>query len=128
MNVTIEHIGIYAKDLESSREYYEKYFGAVSNSRYENPRGFSSYFLTFESGARLEIMHHISLENRTCKEMESGLSHVAFSVGSREAVCELTERIAADGYEIFKPVRETGDGYFESCVSDPDGNRVEITV
>lgn len=66
MKVTIEHLGIYSKDLERSREYYEKYFGAVSNSKYVNPTGFSSYFLTFESGARLEIMHHINLEHRTC--------------------------------------------------------------
>ena len=128
MKVTIEHLGIYSKDLERSIEYYEKYFGAVSNSKYVNPTGFSSYFLTFESGARLEIMHHINLEHRTCREMESGLSHIAFSLGSKEAVIELTEKISADGYEIFKPLRETGDGYFESCVADPDGNRVEITV
>ena len=127
MNTYITHIAVYAKDLEKSKEYYTKYFDGISNEKYTNTKGFSSYFITFSSGARFEIMAHTELEDREPKDKVNGWSHVAFSVGSKENVLKLTERIVADGYQLYSPPRETGDGYFESCVADPDGNRVEIT-
>lgn len=127
MSVHITHFAVYAQNLEKSKEYYVQYFHGSSNQKYENTKGFSSYFISFDSGARLEIMSHTDLEKRTQKDKESGWSHIAFSVGSKEAVIELTNRIVADGYALLSPSRVTGDGYFESCVSDPDGNRVEIT-
>ena len=127
MKISIEHIAIYTSELERSKAFYKKYFNAESNEKYQNKSGFSSYFLTFSSGARLEIMSHTELAEREVLDKVSGLSHFAFSVGSRGAVLELTEKIVSDGYRLLSPPRETGDGYFESCVADPDGNRVEIT-
>lgn len=123
----ITHIAVYSKDLEKSKEFYTKYFNGTSNNKYENSEGFSSYFVTYNSGANLEIMSHVLLEEREPKDKVNGWSHVAFSVGTAEKVVELTERIVSDGFELLSPPRRTGDGYFESCVSDPDGNRVEIT-
>lgn len=128
MNVKITHIGVYVSDLEKARDYYIKYFGGISNEKYTNAKGFQSYFLTFENEARLELMTHVNLEIRTALEKASGLHHLAFSVGSVEAVNQLTGQIVADGYELYSPPRKTGDGYYESCVSDTEGNRVEITV
>jgi lactoylglutathione lyase len=32
-----------------------------------------------------------------------------------------------DGYKCVSDPRRTGDGYFESVVLDPEGNRVEIS-
>ncbi|MDR2532845.1 MAG: VOC family protein [Oscillospiraceae bacterium] len=127
MKVSIEHIAIYTTNLERSRAFFQKYFNAESNSKYENKKGFSSYFLTFSSGARIEIMSHIELTEREVLDKVNGISHIAFSVGSKEAVLTLTERIVNDGYKLLSPPRATGDGYFESCVADPDGNRIEIT-
>ncbi len=127
MNIKITHVAVYTTDLERSRDYYVKYFGGKSNSMYKNTKGFSSYFLTFEGGANLEIMHHTELEQRSVMDKVNGWSHIAFSVGDSETVRNLTERIVSDGYELYSPPRVTGDGYFESCVADPDGNRVEIT-
>lgn len=127
MKIKIAHVAVYATDIEKSKEYYLKYFGGKSSSIYKNEKGFSSYFIAFEGGASLEIMHHTDLERRPVLEKTNGWSHIAFSVGDREAVRRLTDKIASDGYEIYSLPRETGDGYFESCVSDPDGNRVEIT-
>lgn len=127
MRTTITHIAVYATDLEKSRDYYIRYFGGKSNTIYKNSKGFSSYFISFESGARLEIMHHTDLMKRDVSDKVNGWSHIAFSVGSREMVLELTRQITEDGYQLYSPPRETGDGYFESCVADPDGNRVEIT-
>ena len=127
MKISIEHIAVYTKDLERLKSFYQKHFNAESNEKYQNKSGFSSYFLAFSSGARLEIMSHTELVEREVLDKESGLSHLAFSVGDRDTVIKLTEKIVNDGYELLSPPRETGDGYFESCVADPDGNRVEIT-
>ena len=58
----------------------------------------------------------------------SGYAHVAVSVGEMQDVVDLTNRLRKDGFEIVSGPRYTGDGYFESAVLDPDGNRVEITI
>jgi lactoylglutathione lyase len=57
-----------------------------------------------------------------------GLAHFALSVGSERRVDELTQRLAHDGYPVLDGPRRTGDGYYESVVLDPDGNRVEIAA
>ena len=127
MKANITHVALYARDMEKSRDYYTKYFGGISNEKYQNTKGFSSYFITFDSGARLEIMNHLEQEEQPVKDKVTGLSHLAFTVGSKGAVMQLTEQIINAGYKMYSPPRMTGDGYFESCVSDPDGNRIEIS-
>lgn len=123
----IEHIALYVSDLERAREFFEKYFKAVSNDLYHNPKTrFSSYFLSFEDGARLEIMHRPDVSEKNA-EPGLGFAHIAFSVGSRENVNSLTERLRADGFRIISEPRVTGDGYYESCIADFDGNIIEIT-
>ena len=125
----IEHIALYVSDLERARDFYERYFNGRAGEMYLNPKtGFRSYFLSFEDGSRLELMTRpeVSYADRT--EFQKGYAHIAFSVGSREAVNNLTERLSADGFIIVSAPRVTGDGYYESCVTDCDGNRVEITV
>ncbi|WP_407506178.1 VOC family protein [Vibrio parahaemolyticus] len=115
----IEHIAIWTERLEELKAFYEKYFNAVSNDKYHNPtKQFSSYFLSFESGVRLELM---SME-------VTGLAHFAFALGSELAVDQLTKTLVDDGYQWIDGPRYTGDGYYESCVLDPDGNRIELTV
>jgi lactoylglutathione lyase len=127
MDILITHIAVYATDLEKTKKFYMKYFNGTCNKKYVNSEGFSSYFISFNSGARLEIMAHELLECRELKDKVNGWSHIAFSVGNKKSVIELTEKIVSDGYKLLSPPSETGDGYFESCVSDTDGNRVEIT-
>ena len=119
------HAALYTSDIEKSKEYYVTYFDGKSNEIYKNAKGFSSYFITFEQGARLEIMNQD--EYNTKEEKGMGYHHIAFSVGTKENVINLTKQIVEDGYLLVSPPRTTGDGYFESCVEDPDGNRVEIT-
>lgn len=128
MHISIEHVAIYATDLEKTKDFYIKYFDGVSSTKYENKNGFSSYFITFASGARLEVMAHKNLSIRKIEDKVNGLSHIAFSVGSKENVLALTHKLTTDGYTLLSAPRETGDGYFESCIADPDGNRVEITI
>lgn len=125
----IEHIAMYVNDLEKARDFFVKYFNAVSNDGYHNKTtDFRSYFLTFEDGARLEIMTRPGMEDREKTEKRTGYIHIAFSVGSKEAVDELTAKLKEDGYPAISGPRTTGDGYYESCILGPEGNQIEITV
>lgn len=126
--VKIDHIAIWADDLELLREFYEKYFGFASGDKYENPKkNFSSYFLSLGDGVRIELMAGGPVKSAG-GESAAGLAHFAISAGGRENVDVLTERLRRDGYRILCEPRTTGDGYYESAVSDPEGNRVEITA
>ncbi|NGY70101.1 glyoxalase/bleomycin resistance/extradiol dioxygenase family protein [Bacillus megaterium] len=124
----IEHVAIWVRDLENMREFYKTYFKGKSNQRYHNKeKGFESYFLSFESGTRLEIMRRIGINEKTLAET-LGWTHIAFSLGSKEAVDELTTKLTTDGYKLVNGPRTTGDGYYESVIEDPEGNLIELTV
>lgn len=125
----IEHIAIWTHQLEALKTFYETYFAAHANQKYTNPNThFESYFLTFDAGPRLEIMQRPDIEDTEATEQKVEYAHLAFSVGSSEEVDRLTQRLADDGYQVVGGPRTTGDGYYESVVFDPDGNRVEIMV
>ena len=125
----IEHVALFVNELDKARDFFVKYLNGKSNEGYYNPNtGFKSYFVSFDDGSRLEIMNEPGLENIENKTKRTGYSHIAFSVGSKEMVDELTARLKADGYDIFSGPRTTGDGYYESCVVAIEGNLVEITV
>lgn len=124
----INHVAIWVSDIEKSREFYEKYFGGVANEKYENKlKGFSSYFLSFESGTRLEIMQKVNITKFSESSEKIGIAHIAFSVGSKDKVNGLTERLRKDGYKIIGEPRVTGDGYYESVICDENGILIEIT-
>ena len=124
----IEHIAIYVSDLEKTRDFFVKYFNAKSNDGYHNQTtDFRSYFLSFDDGARLEIMNRPDLSPNQNGLSSVGYAHAAFSVGSKERVDELTKRLKADGYSLTSGPRTTGDGYYESCVVCMDDIAIEIT-
>ena len=125
----IEHIALYVNDLEKARNFFMKYLGAKSNDGYHNPKtNFRSYFLSFDDGARLEIMNKPEMSDLPKNLARTGYAHIAFSVGSREKVDILTEELKADEYEVVSGPRTTGDGYYESCIVAIEGNQIEITV
>lgn len=125
----IEHIAMYVKDLEAAKEFFIKYFNATSNEGYHNKiTDFRSYFLSFDDGARLEIMNKPQVVDDEKNLNRSGYIHIAFSLGSKAAVDALTERIKNDGYDVISGPRTTGDGYYESCIIGIEGNQIEITV
>ena len=126
--MNIEHAAVYVYDIEKARDFFVKYLGGTSNEMYRNDAGFCSYFVSFDDGARLEIMNKPGLSDEDDKENRTGYSHIAFSVGSKEKVDELTARISADGYKILSGPRTTGDGYYESCIIATEGILVELTV
>ena len=125
----IEHIAMYVNELEAVRDFFIKYFNASSNDGYHNQTtGFRSYFLTFDDGARLEIMNKPGMSDGEKAINSTGYSHLAFSVGSREAVDDLTDRLKKDGFQVTSGPRTTGDGYYESCIIDFEDNQMEITI
>lgn len=125
----IEHIAMYVKDLEKTKTFFGIYLNARANAGYHNPKtDFRSYFLSFDDGARLEIMNKPQMQDSPKALTQTGYIHIAFSVGSKEKVDELTAKLKEDGYEIISGPRTTGDGYYESCVVGIEGNQIEITV
>ena len=125
----IEHIAMYVTNLEAVREFFVKYFGAKANNEYHNLKtDFRSYFLSFDDGARLEIMNRPQMVDSVKDISRTGYIHIAFSLGIAEEVDQLTAKLQSDGYEIISAPRTTGDGYYESCIVDLEGNQIELTV
>ena len=120
---------MYVNDLEQAKEFFVKYLNGKANKMYHNIKtDFRSYFISFDDGARLEIMNKPAMTDLEKSINRTGFIHVAFSVGSKEKVEELTTILKADGYEVISGPRTTGDGYYESCIIVNEGNQIEITV
>lgn len=127
----IEHVAIWTKDLEKMKAFYETYFEARSGNKYRNgKKNFESYFLTFHDGARLELMANPDVKKRPVPDggEHIGIIHMAISLGSKKKVDELTVKLRNEGYPLLDGPRTTGDGYYESVILDPEGNKLELTV
>ena len=125
----IEHIAMYVNDLEAAKDFFVTYLDGIANELYHNKStDFRSYFISFDDGARLEIMTKPKMSDPAKDADRTGYAHVAFSVGSAEKVDELTALLKVDGYEVLSGPCTTGDGYYESCVVAVEGNQIEITV
>ena len=125
----IEHIAMYVNDLDAAKDFFLKYLDGKSNDGYHNTKtDFRSYFISFDDGARLEIMNKPGMVDADKHLNRTGLIHIAFSVGSKERVDELTGRLKADGYDAVSGPRVTGDGYYESCIVAIEGNQIELTI
>ena len=125
----IEHVAMYVKDLEKARDFFVSFLGGRSNDGYHNVKtGFRSYFISFDDGARLELMNKPDMYDMEKPLNRTGFIHIAFSVGSKEKVDELTENLKAAGYDVASGPRTTGDGYYESCIVGIEGNQIEITI
>ena len=130
--MTLEHVAIWTDNLEPLKAYYIKYFGGTANNKYINPnKQFESYFLAFESGARLEIMKRPDIpdnKNDTVTAQHRGIIHLAFGVETMQEVDDKAKQLQADGFTILSGPRRTGDGYYEFETLDPDNNRLEVTT
>ena len=123
----IDHIAIWTNDIEALREFYVNLFDFKSGERYENPtKGYASYFLTYETGARLEIMSRTDIQHRPDDGPHLGYAHFSIALGSEEQVLDMAKRVEEYGCVINDGPRTTGDGYFEFATKDPDGNVIEV--
>ncbi len=128
--MNIEHVALWVNDLEKMREFYAEFFDCESSMKYINEKTqFESYFLKFTNGARLELMKlpEIQFMSRDDSKKYYGFAHIAISVGSKNNVIQLTEKIRGKGCVVYSEPRVTGDGYFESVILDPENNKIEIT-
>lgn len=124
----IEHVAMYVDDLENAKDFFITYFHATANEGYYNKlSGFRSYFLSFDNEVRIEIMNRPDMIDNKKPFTRTGYSHIAFALGCKEAVDELTNRLKTDGYKVVSGPRTTGDGYYESCIVGIEGNIIEIT-
>jgi len=125
--VSIEHVALWVRDLEGMRDFYVASLHGESGPLYQNPRtGFRSYFISFGAGARLELMSRPAEPETAPASREGGWAHVAFRLGSQEAVDAAVARLESRGVAILGRPRVTGDGYYEAVIADPEGNRVEL--
>ena len=125
----LEHVALYVEDLEAVKKFYTRYFCATVNQKYHNPRtGLQTYFLSFEDGARLEIMQRPGMTPKANGEYVLGYTHISFKLGSVEKVDELTRVLQENGCPLLNGPRTTGDGYYESVLSDPEGNLIELVA
>jgi len=123
----INHIALYVSDLERMKLFYERYFNAKANTMYHNPKtGLKTYFLEFGGSCRVEIMSKENLNTIVKEVNNTGYIHIAFSVGGKAKVDEVTKLLENDGYKVLSKPRTTGDGYYESCILDPEDNQIEI--
>ena len=128
----IEHLAIWTQNLEALKDYYVQYFGAQPNDKYTNvQKQFQSYFLSFASGARLELMSRPDIPanaNDPVTAQYLGLIHFAFGVDTMAEVDQKVEELRAAGFPILSGPRKTGDGYYEFETLDPDKNRIEVST
>lgn len=126
--VRIHHVAIYVSDLERARRFFEDYFGGVAGKRYDNvATGFSSYFISLDGFACIEIMTRPEVDATAPHGLyDPGYAHMAISLGSNKAVDAMTRRLVDDGYELLSGPRTTGDGYYESCMRIFDGIVIEL--
>ncbi len=125
----IEHVALFVKDLEAAKDFFVTFLGGKSNDGYHNKKNdFRSYFITFDDGARLEIMNKPEIPDYDKHPDRTGYSHIAFSLGSNEAVDSITKKLKDAGYEVVRGPRTTGDGYYESCILAIEDNLIELTV
>lgn len=127
--MVIEHVAMYVNDLERARDFFVRFLNGRSNDGYHNERtGFRSYFISFDGGARIEIMNKPDMSDERKNLNRTGYAHLAFSTGCKERVDELTEQIRTAGYELISGPRTTGDGYYETCIVAIEGNQIELTI
>ena len=125
----ISHVAMYVKDIEAAKKFFQTFLEGHPNKLYHNKStGFSSYFISFDSGTKLEIMSKPEITDEDKNINRTGYSHIAFSVGNREKVNEITEKLNAAGYRILSGPRITGDGFYESCIISIEDNLIEITI
>jgi lactoylglutathione lyase len=128
---TLDHVAIWTTHLEKLKDFYVKYFNGTANEKYINKdTGFESYFLTFDSGSRLEIMQKHGIPenlNDTVIKQHQGLIHLSFAVDNMDIVVQKSQDMKKEGFRILRGPRRTGDGYFEFETLDPDNNRIEVS-
>jgi len=113
--VTLDHVGIYVKDLTKSVVFYGEVFGFQVARTMETST--SKIAFLDVGGGILELIQRPGAPGKS----EGPWSHVAFKVDDYDAMESKLEGI---GLELRKVV--LGDGSRIAFFKDPDGHDVEI--
>lgn len=117
----IEYLAMYVNDLEKAKYFFVTYFNGLPNEVYYNKgTGFRSYFFTFESVSRQELMNKRVMEVEIKTLTRTGVIHIALSVGSKDAVDALAVRLKEGGYPVISGPKTRGDGYY--CIIGIEDN------
>jgi lactoylglutathione lyase len=124
--IRVEHVAVWVHELERMREFYVERLGGQSSARYHNSRtGFTSYFISFGEGCRIELMQWPELSAKP-EGRVGGYAHLALSLGGRQAVDDQVDALRQARVRIQSDPRTTGDGYYEAVILDPEGNQIEL--
>lgn len=130
--MTIDHVAIWTTHLEKMKDYYVRYFNGIANKKYSNDeKQYESYFVSFDSGTRIELMQKPGIPenlNDTVEKQYLGIIHLAFGVENMSLVNQKLNELLGAGYRILRGPRKTGDGYWEFETLDPDNNRIEVSA
>ena len=130
--MVIDHVAIWTTQLEKLKDYYAKYFNGRPNKKDLNKdRHFESYFVSFDSGTRLELMQMPGIPqnlNDPAGKQYQGIIHLSFGMDNMDRVDDKFNELTKDGYKILRGPRKTGDGYWEFETLDPDNNRIEVSA
>jgi lactoylglutathione lyase len=123
----IEHIALATGHLESLCGFYRQ-LGGVALPRSPDP-GDGLRVLDF-CGVRLEVFERPRSRHAAAGDGRSQrLLHLGFTLGSADAVDELSRVLAAAGHRVLEPPHRANElGRYESVVLDPDGNRLKLSV
>lgn len=140
--MTIEHIAITTADIDRLRRFYSTYFGMEAEAEIAGSTGSRITFMySPDGGARIELMQKPQTADRPVvpplgqADAQSGerpatppcgYAHLAFAVGSEDAVSALIQRLAAAGVTILRQPKRTPSGTLLATIADPDGNPLEI--
>lgn len=128
----IHHVSITVTDLEASLAWYQRLFAAervpMKFPHYgREETGYGELVLEPRSGVVIGLHTNTGNDGAQFDEARTGLDHVAFSVGSRDALDEWTRRL--DELGIAHSGVQSGDQPFPFATvvfRDPDNIQLEL--
>jgi glyoxylase I family protein len=121
MNVTLEHIGLSARDPATLRDWYVRVLGA--KPVFDNGQRPPMVLLAVPGGVMIEIYPGDFSLKETGHNKLNGWRHVALRVDSIEAArAELEKR----GVRITEEIKPAGGGGRVLFFQDPEGNLLHL--
>lgn len=106
----ISNIGMYVKDLEGAKKFFEDYFGAKVHAIYnEEENNYYSYIMKFDEGPKIELMTKPEIVDEKKNRNRTGYIHICIKLDSMEKLEEVIAKMKKDGYEIlYEPATNGG--------------------
>ena len=108
----LRNVGIFVKDLEGAKAFFESYFGAKVLKTWNEPEnGYYSYIMELDGRGWIELMTKPGVVDIEKDPNRLGLAHVCICADTREQLNTIIERFKKDGYRIqYEPSNPDGPG------------------